>query len=553
MIRFVIVFSILAAPLAAQTALQDRPGRWIGNPRLSEPSATPAPVLEAPASGPLISAGPASGPLLGATSDPEPVIVLTAPETSILLTPPVEVSTAARPAVPDTRPTPRPARAVADVAVEEEVEVAALPVDLAPDAAVEVASVASLPEMPTVAVTVEPTPAPVAEDPPLEIAALSERRPAPRPEAEATAAMAEALAAELQASAHAITTAAPRTVPQTHDIAPEEALAPVSLMDVPEVPAPVSAVPVRALPEATAPIVPSPVLSAPVVTARDLSAPAAVPVLAAASLVAAHPSATTPSSAVYLSTSPTNARPVVQTVAFVMPPLDQAPILPRLHPSGPWALEAIARLDSPQVAQLSAALLPVASPQPDAVARLGRSAMPSHDPFPLSALPPSALAQGPDAMARTIQPPFPFAEGHAAVVFGAAPVVPVRSPVMAPAALPERDAQVTDPDAPVALPAPDAGAVARMMDDAMICWRLADLPAEAQWAQLSVDVALDETNMPSAPSIRLTGFAHVVSGAAEQAYRAAHAALMGCAEATAQEAATAPTTLIFDHSGVRIR
>lgn len=568
MIRFVFVFSILAAPLAAQTALQDRPGRWISNPRLAEPSATPAPVLEAPASGPLITAGPASGPLLGATSDSEPAVVLTAPETSILLTPPVEVSTAARPAAPDTRPTPRPARAVAAVAVDEEVEVAALPVDPELDAAVEAASVVPPPEVATVAVTVDPAPAPIAEEPPLQIAALSEHRPAPRPEAEATAAMAEALAAELQASARAIMTAAPRAVPQTSDIAPEEALAPVQIPDVPEVDVPQSVVPVRELPEATAPIVPSPVVTAPVVVARDLPtpapvpampdnstlvAPAAVPVLSAASFVAAQPSLVTSSPAVYLSTSPTNARPVVQPVAFVMPPLEEAPILPRLHPSGPWALEAIAGLALPQVPQLSAALLPAASPLPDAVARLGRSAMPSHDPFPLSALPPSALAQGPDAMERAIQPPFPFAEGHAAVVFGAAPVVPVRLPVMAPADLPERDMPVTNPDAPVALPAPDAGAVARMMDDAMICWRLADLPTEAQWAQLSVDVALDQTNMPSAPSIRLTGFAHVVSGAAEQAYRAAHAALMGCAEATAQEPATAPTTLIFDRSGVRIR
>lgn len=570
MIRFVIVFSILAAPLSAQTALQDRPGRWITNPRLAEPSATPAPVLEAPASGPLITAGPPSGPMLSPASETEQVVVLTAPETSNLLTPPVEVSTAVRPAAPDTRPMPRPVRVVTGAVVEDVLEVAALPLDPVVAAAVEAAFAEIPPDASTVAVATDPLPAPIAEDVPLQIAAWPEPSPAPRPEADATAAMAEALAAELQVSARAITTATPRAVPQTDDIAPEDALAPVQITVVPVGPAPQAPVPVPTpvLPDATAPDVLSSVVTAPVVVARDLPtaapvpvmpenidlvAPEAVPLLSAASFDAARPGLATPSPAVYISTSPTNSPSVVQPVAFVMPPLEDAPILPRLHPSGPWAMETIAGLTSPQVLQLSVALLPAAVTRPDAVARLGRSAMPSHDPFPLSALPPSALAQGPDAMERAIQPPFPFAEGNAAVLFGAAPVVPVRLPAMAPAALPERDAPVTDPDAPVVLPAPDAGAVARMIDDAMICWRLADLPAEAQWAQLSVDVALDETNMPSAASIRLTGFAHVVSGAAEQAYRAALAALMGCAEATAHAAATAPTTLIFDRSGVRIR
>ena len=103
------------------------------------------------------------------------------------------------------------------------------------------------------------------------------------------------------------------------------------------------------------------------------------------------------------------------------------------------------------------------------------------------------------------------------------------------------------------LPEPDGLALARMVEDALICWRMAGLDAEARWARLSVDVALDETNRPAGASIRLTGFAHTVSGAAETAYRAAHAALMGCAEATENAPVTASATLVFDHSGVRVQ
>jgi len=258
-------------------------------------------------------------------------------------------------------------------------------------------------------------------------------------------------------------------------------------------------------------------------------------------------------SAVLLPASSNGSRPLVQPVAFNAPPLEDTPILPRLRPSGPVVQDGVALLGAARPATLSAVLLPRAAPQPIQSPRLIRAAAPALDPFPLSALPPSSLPGGPDSLDRTTQPPQPLAEAHAAVVIIGSGTAPARVlPPIAPT-LPAPEAAPIAPDAPIQLPAPDSAALARMMDEALICWRFADLSPEAQWARLSVDVALDQTNMPSASSIRLTGFAQVVSSAAEDAYRAAHAALVGCAEASANAPATTPATLLFDRNGVRLQ
>lgn len=493
MIRFALLFSVLAAPLAAQTAISERPGRWISVPN------TQAPVLEAPASGPLI------------TAEPAPRVTLTAPEeTSVLITPLV---------VPETRPVPRPVQ-IAPVAEAPVVEV----------------PVVAVPEIVVEAPVAQPQPA----VDPIEIAAVTPAvvpnvRPTPRPETDETVALAEALAAQIAAEARTIVTTTPRDLPLAQDIAASEALPPVRITTIPEVAA-----------RTALPIAPR----APV---RVATPPAVVPVLTAAFAPATRAEIPLPMSAVLLPARADPARPVVQPVAFMMPPLETTPILPRLSPSGPAALEVVVPLEGVRAATLAAVLLPSIAERSAQVPHLARSAAPAYDPFPMSALPPSALPDGPDSLTRTIQPPRPFAEANAAVLAGRPSIIPARLPIMAPLEIPAPDVAVTDPDASVELPAPDPNAVARMMDDAMICWRLATLGTEAQWARLSVDVALDETNMPAAASIRLTGFARVVSGAAEEAYRAAHAALMGCAEATARDPVTSSATLVFDRNGVHLQ
>lgn len=500
MTRLALLFCVLAAPVAAQTALNDRPGRWISVPRAE------APVVEAP-----IAAAPvteATDPVPEIAAEPSPRVALTVTEVTEV---PEMVTVITPRFVPETRPVPRPLSRVVEVAaVAPAIEIAAPEVEAVP------------------APAPEPVVVPAA---PIEVAVVPSTRPMPRPETEETAALAEALAAEIAAEAFTIMLAAPRVVPTTDAIAPEDALAPVQLVEIPVVAAP-------------APVV------APV---RVATAPSVVPMLAMA-LATSTPAAMPASmSAVLLPARVTGSRPVVQPVAFVMPPLDTTPILPRLRPSGPAAAEHIAPLIAPRVAPLSAVLLPSVAAQFTPVPVLMRSVAPPYDPFPQSALPPGDLPQGPYSMRRAIQPPHPFAEANAAVLTGQPMVIPARLPVFQTPATPAFETPITDPDEPVELPVPDPGAVARMMDDAMICWGLARLSPEAHWARISVDVALDETNMPSAGSIRLTGFAHVVSGAAEEAYRAASAALVGCAEATASEPATTSTTLIFDRSGVRLQ
>ncbi|GAB5448798.1 hypothetical protein [Gymnodinialimonas sp.] len=541
MIRFVfqycVIFAALATPAAAQTALSDRPGMWISVPQ------SQAPVVAAPETRGVVLEAPSAGPLITGTSAPR-----------VLLTPPEPALVTAPPSAPDTRPVPRPSDLIAVGAVEapapeatevavvalEPVAVAELPAPVeavapAPVGTVAVAPAAVDPE-PVAPTTIEvaaalPVPSPVAPS----------ARPVPRPETAATVALAEALAAQIAAEAHAIMVAAPRELPRADGVAPSEVLA-LNLDQgeaSPQQPVQPSAVP------APAARTPAPV--------RELTPPSVEPMVAMAFARTVRAQEPAAMSAVLLPAPAPLSRPVAQPVAFVMPPLERAPILPRLHPSGPAALEAVPHFAAVRTAPLSAVLLPSVAARSAPVPRLARAPAPAHDLFPMSALPPSELPPGPASLTRTIQPPFPFAEANAAVLTGQPTIIPVRMPVLLPSTTPAFDTPVTDPDAAVELPAPDAGAIARMMDDAMICWRMANLGPEAQWARLSVDVALDETNMPSAQSIRLTGFARVVSGAAEDAYRAAHAALMGCAEATAYEPVTASTTLVFDRSGVRLQ
>ncbi|MBL4628856.1 MAG: hypothetical protein JKY00_12640 [Roseicyclus sp.] len=507
----------MATPLAAQTLLTERPGRWIAVTRSQTltPDQTLAPVLEAPASGPMI------------TSEPTPAIELTAPEAVTLVAPPQVVPNAH----PNTRPIPRPR---------------ALQVVEAPDIALEVVEIAlQVPEVlpaPAPAPALEPVPVPepaqeVVIEAPVEVTAVPDTRPVPRQQTSEVAALAEALAVQIAADARTIVAPAPGVLPRADDGMPTD----VAATDL----ASAGTEPGNALREtaarASGPSLPEPATVAPVPRVVAALAPAPVSV---------QPTAM---SAVLLPASLNTTRPLVQPVAFSAPPLEDTPILPRLRPSGPVVQDGIALLGAAHPATLSAVLVPRAAPQPTQGPRLIRAAAPALDPFPLSALPPSSLPGGPDSLDRTSQPPQPLAEAHAAVWIIGSGTAPARVlPPVAPT-LPAPEAAPIDPDAPIQLPAPDSAALARMIDDALICWRFADLPPEAQSARISVDVALDQTNMPSAPSIRLTGFAQVVSSAAEDAYRAAHAALVGCAEASANAPATTPATLLFDRNGVRLQ
>ncbi|QXT39330.1 hypothetical protein [Gymnodinialimonas ceratoperidinii] len=450
--------------------MEDRPGRWITNSRAAEAVQTaPAgnmPVMEAPASGPLIPVAPA------------PRFIISAPSASggPLLTPSGSISIAGQRTVPGIRPVPRPT------------EIAA--VDPAPEEA-----------------------AP---------AQITETAPTPLPQAAETLAVAEAIAADLAAQARTIAIAAPREVPGAEGIAPDEAIA-------------------RTDPAASE------------IPAYSPVAPAVVPALSVASWAETPPSPVRAGAAVLRIDAGPRARALPQPVAFVMSPPDQAPILPRLTPSGPVASARVAALAAPEAPAGSTHLQPYAPDRPTRLPRLRRLASPAFDPFPRSALPPPVLGEAPDTLLRAIQPPRPFAGNNSAVVFGEASVIPARLPVLPAPVTPAREAPVSDPDAAVTLPEPDRAALARMVNDATICWRLADMSVEAQWARLSVDVALDETNMPASQSIRLTGFAHAVSNAAEDAYRAAQSALVACAEATDNLPATAAATLVFDRNGVRLR
>lgn len=538
--RFGVIISVLiclapaiAGAQTAQTPLTDRPGLWLSVPR-SEASA-PAPVLEAAPSSPLITAGPA------------PVVEMVAPEITAVIAPP-------RP-VPDTRPIPRPRALEVSQAPDITLEVAAVaPSTLLPAAepVAEVLPVSPLvaPETPIAETSAPITPAPEtpvtlpADAAPEVVAtAVPQTQPTPRPQTEATALMAEALARQIAAEAQAIVTTAPRAVPLVTPRS-DEGLFEIGVREAP-------AVQVRDLPEAT--LSPAPDAPQPVPEQMPLRT-AVAPVLTTALAPLPGGGQITPASAVLLPGQARASRAIVRLAAFNAPPLERAPILPRLSPSGPMVQDAVGGLGNVRAIVSSAVLTPSVPEHRFRVPPMARSAAPSLDFFPLSALPPSAFPEGPSSLTRLIQPPPPVARANAAVLMPRpAVVVPARLPIPGPSAMPIPDPAPVNPQEEVLLPIPDPDALVRMMEAATICWRLANLSMEAQWARLSVDVALDEMNMPSARSIRLTGFARVVSGAAEDAYRAANAALIGCAEASESAPATRAATLVFDRNGVRLQ
>ena len=248
------------------------------------------------------------------------------------------------------------------------------------------------------------------------------------------------------------------------------------------------------------------------------------------------------------------ARQAAQPDAFDLPSDDTAPVLSRPLPSGPALVDEIAALAPGGAASLSAVLLPGVSALPGRAMQPGRSAEPVSERFPMSALPPGVLPGGPESQSFVRAPVARAPVSNAAVLMSdRAPAAPAR---IAPIALPEiprAGEPPRDPEAPPILPAPDVGALARMVTETEICWQYADLHGDAAWASLSVDVALDEMNMPTLESVRLTGFAHAMSSSAAEAFQAARGALSACAEATTAEPATAAATLVFDREGVRLR
>lgn len=258
-------------------------------------------------------------------------------------------------------------------------------------------------------------------------------------------------------------------------------------------------------------------------------------------------------SAVLLPDPFSGARPDVQPAAFAVPRQDRAPVAPGLQSGGPAVQEGMDTPQAPAFVTVSAALMPGVSIPPSRVEPVAFTTLPTPDPFPYFALPRGSLPAGPDAQDRATRTPAPVSEPMAAVLLGE----PRRAPVqLAPLSLP--DMPLTgepprDPEGEPDLPRPDATALARLVTEAEICWQYADLAADASWASLSVEVALDEMNMPAAQSIRLTGFANVMSSSASEAYHAARGALIACAEATQAEPATAAATLVFDREGVRLR
>ncbi|MEJ6392460.1 hypothetical protein V8J82_04280 [Gymnodinialimonas sp. 2305UL16-5] len=240
-------------------------------------------------------------------------------------------------------------------------------------------------------------------------------------------------------------------------------------------------------------------------------------------------------------------------VALIAPARDMAPSARSVRLAAPAVLEQVDRLRPVSARSVAAILMPGASPQPSPPARSGFAAAPRPDPFPISALPPTALPAGPDAFDAVRAAPLPVPEAMAAVLL--APQIdgldlPLGPPMPD---LPRRSAVPRDPNAPIPLPEPDRYAIALLVQEAEICWRAARLGPEARWATLSVDVALDETNSAAAGSIRLSGFRHVLSSAASEAYSAARAALIGCGAASDGVPVTALTTIRFDPEGVRLQ
>lgn len=566
--RFATLFCVLlAGPVSAQSLIVDpvgeRPGRWISVP----PAPEPAPVLEAPSAAPLI-------PTVQA-----PSVVMVAPEAAPVIEPPR--------AAPDTRPVPRPSIEVAEV-LPEVAQVPVIAAEVARALEEPLPEAASIDLAPVVEVAQAPAPAPLeppridtapdtaisdvaptpVETAPVDVAALPDPIVTAALEGLDAAAMAEALATELAVQARQITLAGPREIPQADlDIGQ---LLPAGVTEVAFAP-PVEVVeqvePLLSTgPDTSATPQPEPgseLDEAALAAINDVlqgladdatrgfapSAPEPEFVLQ----VAALPSAQATVSDVLLPRMARSAAPVAPPLGAIMPTLERTPILPRLSPSGPPALDRVNALEAVSSSRLSAVLLPNASPVPTRIPNVTQVAFPGLDLFPYSALPPSALPGGPEALARTIAPRAPFAEMNAAVLITGPDLAPLRVRAPLPSVMPAPGEAPVDPDRAPELPAPDALAVARMIEDAQICWRLADLTVEAQWAEVSIDVALDEWNMPSAGSITFTGFAHVVSSAAEDAFRAAHSSLMGCAMASENTPATSATTLLFDRNGVHLR
>ncbi len=520
--RSALMVSLMASvsPLAAQTALNDRPGMWISvQPAASD---TEAQTLTAPEAAPLITAEPSGGVVLDATGGGSGVI---------LEHPSIAAISEETPAAPSTRPTPRPDGLVVAAAPNPEIALEEVPEQqtlfIAIDAAYSgprprqrprevaepVAPQAEALLVPNTEIVEEAAAPAPAEASPIDIAGV---------EIDEAAALAAELAALLASDAHDIMAAAPLvaadTVPALDDLTPEDIVVASAF----------------AASEATPPQAPIPTAVQAVAVLSSRNQPAAL-------------------SAVLLPGASAGARPTVQPAAFLVPREDRAPILSRPLPEGPLAQENVTAPEVELPASLAAVLMPGPTTVPGRAEGLSFAALPLPDMFPYSALPPELLPNGPDAQARAIPPVAPVPEAMAAVLMTDPRPAP---PQLAPLALPDMpvsDALPLDPDAAPELPAPDASALARMIADAEICWQYADLAAEAGWARLSVSVALDEMNMPSAQSIQLTGFAHVMSSSAAEAFEAARGALIGCAEASGSEPATRPATLLFDRNGVRLR
>ncbi len=282
---------------------------------------------------------------------------------------------------------------------------------------------------------------------------------------------------------------------------------------------------------------------------------ALAPTPSATEIVARIVSRTPPASrsAVRLPDPMSGARPDVQPAAFAVPRQDRAPVAPGPLSDGPAVQEGVGAPQAPAFVAVSAALMPGVSVPPSRVAPLDFAARPTPDPFPYFALPRGSLPAGPDNLDRATRPPEPVPERMAAVLLGEPGTAPVPLAPLSLPAMPRAGEPPRDPEGGPVLPSPDATSLARLVTEAEICWRFADLAADAAWASLSIEVALDEMNMPSAQSIRLTGFSNVMSSSASEAYQAARGALIACAEATEAEPATAAATLVFDREGVRLR
>lgn len=258
-------------------------------------------------------------------------------------------------------------------------------------------------------------------------------------------------------------------------------------------------------------------------------------------------------SAIALPSPITPARAVAQPAAFVAPPEDLGPVLSRPLPVGPDLVEEIAALSPAFSAPLSAVLVPAISDAPSRAIQPGVAAAPLPGRFPMSALPPGVLPGGPESLSFVREPSPALPVTMAAVLIGERTPAPIRVARITLPDMPGVDEPPRDPEAGPVLPDPDAVVLARVVTEAEICWQFAELHGDAAWASLSVEVALDEMNMPTLESVRLTGFSHAISSSAAEAFNAARGALAACAEATSAEPATAAATLVFDREGVRLR